>query len=205
MIRYLAIFLLTGLVTLVLWLPHGYAARDFYRSLRTNHNDCSHLFGSTFADRALAFALSAAEKEPSAVNVGHIRAPSSVESKAAVRLREVVSRVAAQRYFFNVNAMAALALYRVAIMLYVARGIGVALVAALADAAIRRTVRQQELRQHDPERFALALTGAMTLLIALGALLVFPANISPTLLPLMLFAVTYCLHVAVANYRPGAS
>lgn len=113
----------------------------------------------------------------------------------------MMDRIYSSPYMRGVDAMTTLALYRLATLGYLAFGIGLFLVPALADAAMRRIIRTHEFRRHDPERYALAFAGALTMTVTLFASCVLPLPLPPYLAPCVMLMMVYCLHVVLANFH----
>lgn len=203
MIRYLAITLTAGLLCLVLWLPASHPAAQFYRSALAEHNSCSDLWGTQFATAALGKTLAAADIKrqaavPSAIPIGPT---GPAEHRLAGRMQDMMERFYGTPYMSALEAMTALAYYRLATLLYLLPGAGLLLLPALFDAAARRVIRTYEFRHHDPERYSFAIAGVMITTVAVLVSCVLPLPLPPMLVPDTMLSAIYCLHVAVANFH----
>jgi hypothetical protein len=203
MIRYLAITLTAGLLCLVLWLPASHPAAQFYRSALAEHNSCSDFWGRQFATAALGKALAGADIKrqaaaPSAMPTGPT---GPAEHRLAGRMQDMMDRFHGTPYMSALEAMAALAYYRLATLLYLLPGAGLLLFPALLDAAARRVIRTYEFRRHDPERYSFAMAGAMIATVAVLASCVLPLPLPPMLVPCAMISVIYCLHVVLTNFH----
>lgn len=203
MIRYLAIALAAGVLGLVLWLPAAYPAAQFYQAVRADHDACSKLWGGRFATAALESALSmgAVEPLPRTIDTGTAGPSGPAERRLATRMQGMMDRINGSPYMRGVDAMTTLALYRIATLGYLVIGFGLFLLPALVDAAMRRIIRTHEFRRHDPERYVLALAGAMVMTIILLACCILPLPQSPYLAPYVMLMMAYCLHVVLANFH----
>jgi hypothetical protein len=119
-------------------------------------------------------------------------------------MQSMLDRIYGSPYMRGVDAMTTLALYRLATLGYLTVGICLFLVPALTDAAMRRIIRTYEFRRHDPERYALALAGAMAISAALLASCVMPLPLQPYMAPCAMLMVVYCLHAVLANFHHSA-
>lgn len=203
MIRYLAIALAAGMLGLVLWLPAAYPAAQFYQTVRADHEACSKLWGKRFARAALDSALSvgAVEPLPRTIDTGTASPTGLAERRLAIRVQGMMDRINGSPYMRGVDAMATLGMYRLATLRHLAFGIGLFLLPALADAAMRRIIRTHEFRRHDPERYSLALAGAMVMTMILLTCGVLPLSQSPYLALYLMLLMVYCLHVVLANFH----
>jgi len=203
MIRYLAIALTAGLLALVLWLPAGHPAAQFYRAARADHTSNSRLWGGQFAATALASALATT----SGGRTGVMPMPAApgatgaAEGRLASRMQDMMDRVYGTTYMRSVDAMTALACYRLATLLYLAPAMALLLLPALTDAAIRRIIRTHEFKRHDPERYSFGIAGAMLAFAALLASCALPLPLPPLAAPCTMLLAVYCLHVVVANFH----
>jgi len=201
--RYLAITLTAALLCLVLWLPASYPAAQFYRAMLEEHVYCSDAWGRRFATAALGKALAAVDiarrsAAPSMMSTGPT---GSAEHRLAGRMQDIMNRFYGTPYLSALEAMTALAYYRLATLLYLLPGAGLLLLPALLDAAARRVIRTYEFRRHDPERYSFAIAGAMIATVALLTSCVLPLPMPRMLAPCAILSAIYCLHVVVANFH----
>jgi hypothetical protein len=203
MIRYLAIALTAGVLVLVLWLPASHPAAQFYHAARADHLSNSRLWGGQFATTALRSALTAAAADrPDTAPAPAAAGPTgAAEGRLATRMQDIAGRVYGTPYMRSLDAMTTLACYRLATLLYLAPGMGLLLLPALADAAVRRIIRTHEFRRHDPERYSFGIAGAMLAIVALLASCALPFPLHPLLPTCAMLMVAYCLHVVVANFH----
>jgi len=205
MIRYLAIALTAGVLVLVLWLPASHPAAQFYHAVRADHLSNSRLWGGQFATTALRSALTAAAAatdRPYTAPAPAAAGPTgAAEGRLARRMQDIEGRVYGTPYMRSLDAMTTLACYRLATLLYLAPGMGLLLLPALADAAVRRIIRTHEFRRHDPERYSFGIAGAMLAIVALLASCALPIPLHPVLAPFAMLMAAYCLHVVVANFH----
>jgi hypothetical protein len=203
MIRYLAIALAAGMLGLVLWLPASYPAAQFYQAARADHAACSKLWGRHFATAALdsALAVAAVEPLPRTFNTATTGPSGPAERRLEIRMQGMMDRIYGSPYMRAVDAMTTLAQYRLATLGYLTFGIGLFLLPALTDAAMRRIIRTYEFRRHDPERYAFALAGAMAMAAAVLASCVVPLPLPPNTILCAVAMVVYCLHVVIANFH----
>lgn len=203
MIRYLAITLTAGMLSLVLWLPSRHPAAQFYRAALAEHNSYCDVWGSQFATAALSKALAASDiKRPAAAQSGMPTRPTGpAEHRLAGRMQDIMDRFYGTPYMSALEAMTALAFYRLATLLYLLPGAGLLLFPALLDAAARRVIRTYEFRRHDPERYSIAIAGTMISTVAVLASCVLPLPLPPILAPCAMLSAVYCLHVVVANFH----
>lgn len=201
--RYLAIFLMTAMVGLVLWLPAAYTAAQFYGAARLDHAANEQFWGEPYAATALQSAISFldARKTPSLPAPAGTGPTGQAERQLASRMQQFTERMRGARYLRAQEAMTMLAFYRLVTMLYLAPAIALFLVPSLVDAAVRRIVRTHEFRSHDPERYSLSIAGAMVLCAVLAILCALPVCIHPLLQLGDMLGLVYCLHVALANYH----
>lgn len=203
MIRYLAIALTAGVLVLVLWLPASHPAAQFYHAAQADHLSNSRLWGTQFATAALRSALTAAAADrPATAPAPAAAGPTgAAEGRLATRMQDIAGRVYGTPYMRSLDAMTTLACYRLATLLYLAPGMGLLLLPALADAAVRRIIRTHEFRRHDPERYSFGIAGAMLAIVALLASCALPFPLHPLLPPCAMLMAAYCLHVVVANFH----
>jgi hypothetical protein len=203
MIRYLAIALTAGVLVLVLWLPASHPAAQFYHAARADHLSNSRLWRGQFATTALRSALTAAAADrPDTAPAPAAASPAgAAEGRLATRMQDIAARVYGTPYMRSLEAMTTLACYRLATLLYLAPGMGLLLLPALADAAVRRIIRTHEFRRHDPERYSFGIAGAMLAIVALLVSCALPFPLHPILPPCAMLMAAYCLHVVVANFH----
>lgn len=206
MIRYLAIALVAGMLGLVLWLPASHPAAHFYQAARADHAACSRMWGTRFATSALEAALTttAVERPPLPDDTAMSGPTGPAERRLAISMQATMDRIYGSPYMRAIDAMTVLALYRMATLAYLLAGIGLFLLPALADAAMRRVIRTHEFRRHDPERYALGLAGALLATGALFASCMLPVPLPTYVHPCALLVVACCLHVVLANFHHSA-
>lgn len=203
MIRFLAIALTAGMLVLVLWLPAGHPAAQFYQAARADHIANSRLWGGQFATAALRSALTTAGVDRN----GTVPAPTAAgptgaaAGRLASRMQDMMDGVYGTPYMRSLDAMTALACYRLATLLYLAPAMALLLLPALTDAAIRRVIRTHEFKRHDPERYSFGIAGAMLAFAALLASCAWPLPLPPLAAPCAMLIAVYCLHVVVANFH----
>ena len=201
--RYLAIFLMTAILGLVLWLPAAYTARQFYGAVRLDHTTNEQFWGEPYAANALRSAIAFLDaRKPPAISAPAGTGPTGqAERQLANRMQQFTERMRGAGYLRAMEAMTMLAFYRLVTMRYLAPAVALFLLPALVDAAVRRIVRTHEFRSHDPERYSLAIVGAMILCAELAILCGLPVRLNPLVPPAAMFGLVYCLHVALANYH----
>ena len=206
MTRGLAIVLAVAMLGLVLWLPAGFPPSIFYRAVLSDHTACAEAWGEPFALPALRNALADSHTTaPASTSKPSADSPTAeAERQLARRMQNIGERLHATRYMRALDAMSALALYRVHTLLYLAPAWVLVLLPALFDAAMRRIVRTHEFRRHDPERFSLGIAGVMVMIAALMMFCVVPVFWPPASPVAAMLFLTYCVHVMVANYHHSA-
>lgn len=204
--RYLAIFLMTAMLGLVLWLPAAFTAERFYGAVRLDHGTNEQFWGEPYAAYALQAAIAFHDaRSPPSPAIPTDRSPTGqAERQLANRMQEFTERMRGASYLRALEAMMMLAFYRLVSMLYLVPAVALFLLPALIDAAVRRIVRTHEFRSHDPERFSLSIAGSLVLCAMLVILCALPVRLNPLVPPAVMFGLGYCFHVALANYHQNS-
>jgi hypothetical protein len=204
MIRGVAIFLLSLLLVLVLYLPSAHPPERFVHQLRLEHLHAREVWGAAIADRVLDRALSMASHAQAISPVpGKAEPVSSSLGNGMVReeMARVNQRLFDNAYFRSIDALLVLAIYRLCALLeWMSKGTFL-LLALLADSVMKRVVKTKEFARHDPEVFALCLSTAIIASCACVLALTLPVSMHPltwVAAPLGIFAI---LVRAVADFH----
>lgn len=175
MIRATLIAGLTALLLLMLYLPSAYPPERFVHQVNEDYAAITNLWGPDKAETFLDFALQTRDT---------LQGPPSPPKPApsmhgALELAAMSERLFRNSYFRSIEALAVMAMFRIAAM-----GVGqgwlfVLGLAAFVDASARRIVRSKQFEHHDPERLGLYLLSAALTIIAALMAAVFPVPMNP--------------------------
>jgi hypothetical protein len=207
MIRAVAIVSLLGLLVLVLWLPSAHPPERFLAQLRSEHAATTAYWGNDSSARMLARALTMQDTARNAApHPSPASAPSvsSVDSAVAHEMASVNRRLFDNAYFRAIDALLLLAMFRLALLVEWLPWLLAFTAAVLVDGYIVRAVKAKEFRHHDPEVFALAISGVIV--VVCGVMLAFaaPITLHPLLLPLVPLAVSLLFGLALASFHRRA-
>jgi hypothetical protein len=188
-IRIVSIAALLSLLVLVLYLPSAHPPERFLAQIRSEHQAMEEIWGETPAlrilDRALGLQGAARESTPIPPTAG-ASAASGVDGAVAREMASVNQRLFGNSYFRAIDALVLLAAFRLSAMLEWLPWMAAFLAAAVADGAISRVIKSKEFLHHDPERFALYASMAITLSGAAVVAMVVPVHVHPLVSPAVL-------------------
>lgn len=204
MIRAVTVTSLVTLLMLVLYLPSSHAPEQFLAQLRIEHERTQAFWGMETAerilDRMLTLQRHALTHSPvpaptgaptGALTAATTSAPTSASTGApeqnrmasavAHEMAQVNARLFNNRYFRSIDALLALAAYRLATLLEWLPAWWIVGAALLLDALLERALKAKELRSHDPELFALYASVAILLMCSCVLAFVWSWSLPPLL------------------------
>lgn len=203
LIRVVATLSLLVLGTLVLYLPSTTPADHFLRQIRIEHGLSAQQFGPAVADAALSRTVAWLAKPPTASDVGGT--PPSVGNPVIIaQVAALSERLQHNPYLLAINALLALATFRLCLMLEWLALLMPFTVLCLCDGAMLRVVKSREFRAHDPEVMAACSVLSIVLACALLILLVMPRTLPPVWLVAIPAIIAGLLGRAVANFHRRA-
>ena len=182
MIRVVAIFSLSTMLLLILYLPSAHPPDRFVQLILQEHLHASETWGIANAerilDRGMAMTAQAAAATPlPRDHVAHSSPPSS--GRIGEEMEQVNRRLVDNDYFRSIEALLGLASYRLSALLEWAPRSALLILAILADSIARRVIKAHEFTRHDPEVFALCLCAAIILACACALSLTLPVPMHP--------------------------
>lgn len=202
MIRIVAICSLVSLLMLVLYLPAAKPAGVFIAQVRVEHALLSEFWGQDHAMAMLAKMLDLQpDSTPSPPLIPIAQGPAGKDAKVLLEVAAVGNRLLNSDYFRSLNALFILATYRAAVALYLLPGLLPFLVAAVLDGLVRRTVKGMDFSGHNPEVFAVSVSGAIVACCCLVIACVLPIQLPVALMPTLLFSCGTFANVGLANYH----
>lgn len=206
-IRVVAIASLTALLALVLYLPSAHPPSRFMDQIRAEHAAVTDVWGAKHALRIMARMLDMQTSQvqvsamPSAMAASSASSPSPVDAAMAIQIGQMGKRLFSNPYFKSIDALLALALYRLSVWM---EGLPVLLIfslLAIADGLLIRVVRSKVFVQHNPEMFALHASLVIVVSCLSVVAFVLPSFIHPYWLAAGPFVMGLCANRAVANYH----
>ena len=205
MIRVVVIACLLSLLGLVLYLPAAFPAEHFLLQLKVEHSTLTRLLGDRAAWEVLSRSLSWHE---SGRNVPPLlpatSAPtdlSPVPNAVASELASVNRRLFGNAYFRSVEALTALAAFRLSTLLEWLPWLTAFAIAALVDGRCDGLVKSKEFRRHDPEIFAMFVTCALLTTAVVAVAILLPHPFHPGSLPLAMAGVLAMAARSLAHFR----
>lgn len=208
MIRLLAGGIVIAIVALALYLPATVPPERFLEQIRIEHSLNLSAWGSRHAidvlDRALAWRSLLGSGPLRSANAEPPPARTAADAALAREITSTSRRLVGNVYFASIEAMGAMALYRLA-ALYANVGLVLVFgVAAFVDALLRRAIKSKQFELHHPEVFGAC--GVLILLSLLATTLAFlvPTTLHPyfvATIPLVLIALGA---LALANFHHRA-
>jgi hypothetical protein len=205
MIRAVTAASLLALLALVLYLPAANAPETFLRQVTIEHEANLHVLGPDAAlrilDRLRFLQGRSAGANPIPSTFLDNPGPPPVDVTVARHVSAAGARILDSPYVKSMEALLALALFRLA---SVAEWLPLAsafLFVAVFDGLIRRAVKSKEFLRHDPELFAVHVCLAVLTLCGLALSVVLPETIHPYAFASapLLAALFSCL--AIANFH----
>lgn len=205
MIRVVAIACLLSLLGLVLYLPAAFPAEHFLMQLKIEHSSLARLLGDRAAwdilSRSLSWQESVRKVPPLLPAASALTDPSPVPNAVASEMASVNRRLFGNAYFRSVEALTALAAFRLSTVPQWLPWLAAFAVAALVDGRTDGLVRSKEFRRHDPERFAMFVTVALLAMAVVAVAIVLPHPLHPGLLPIALVGVLGLAARSLAHFR----
>jgi hypothetical protein len=204
MIRLTAIASLTLLLMLVLYLPSALPPERFVAQLRSEQLMSERFWGQPRALRILnrmldlQAGLAGVNPVPSGAS-----APSTdqVHAAVAVEMGRVNQRLFHNAYFRSIDALLALATYRLCALLEWLPALWLVASALLVDGLLTRVIRSKEFRQHNPEVFALHACAAIIVVCGTVLAFVLPISIEPIIWGSVPLAVAVFVRGSAASYH----
>ena len=182
MIRAVAVFSLSTLLLLILYLPSAHPPERFVQQLQQEHLRASDVWGIATADRILDRAMAMTSRAGAASPLPtHHAAPEGQRSAGRIgqEMAQVNRRLFDNAYFRSIEALLELASYRLSALLEWAPKSLFLMLALLADSFARRVIKAHEFTRHDPELFALCLSAAIVTTCACALSLALPVSVHP--------------------------
>lgn len=183
MIRTFAAASLLALVALVLYLPAANGPETFLRQVTVEHDANLHLLGQDAAlrivDRTRFLQGQSAGANPIPSTFRDNPGPPPVDVTVARHVSAAGARILDSRYVRSMEALLALALFRIASLAEWLPLVAAFLLVAIFDGLIRRAVKSKEFLRHDPELFALHACLAVLTVCGLALSVVLPTTIHP--------------------------
>ncbi|WP_284620649.1 DUF4400 domain-containing protein [Aquabacterium humicola] len=206
MIRIVAIACLLGLLGMVLYLPAAYPAEHFLLQMKMEHSTLARLLGDSAASDVLSRSMSlhASSGVPSLPKAPGVPTdPNSVPGAVANEMASLNRRLFGNAYFRSVEALAALAAFRLSTILEWLPWLSAFGVAALVDGRIEAIVVAREFARHDPELFSVFVISAFMTIAVMACTIVLPHSLHPSFLPLALAGVLTLVARSLAHFRRG--
>lgn len=207
-IRVVAIISLSALLVLVLYLPSAHPPSRFMTRIRAEYALAREVWGAEHAMRIMTRMLDmqSAQVQVSARPAAFVGASasssvSSVDAAMASQIDQMSKRLFGNAYFKSIDALLALALFRISVWIECLPVLIVFGMLALADGMLVRVVRSKVFVQHDPELFALHASLAIVLSCLSIVAFVLPVLVHPYWLAMAPFAMGVCVNRAMANYH----
>lgn len=203
MIRAAAIASLVLALLLALYLPSAHPPSRFLAQLKADREATAALWGPERASRMLDSALAKLESAPREPFGPASNSPSSavVETAVSKEMSTVGQRLFDNAYVRSIEALLVMFMFRIGVIAHSLPWLLPFIAAALADGQLSRLRKAREFRQHDPERFAVAMTGVIV--VACGT---FTALLMPIEVPVMVWvaaplAAAWLLAGALASFH----
>lgn len=204
MIRLTAIASLTLLLVLVLYLPSAMPPERFVALLRAEQQMNERFWGHPHALRILnrMLDLQAGMAGVNPVPTG-ASAPSTDQVNGAIadEMGRVNQRLFHNAYFRSIDALLALATYRLCALLEWLPALWLIGVTLFVDGLLTRVIRSKEFKQHNPEVFALHVCAAIVVVCGTVLAFVLPVSIEPVLWGAVPLAVAVFVRGSAASYH----
>lgn len=204
MIRFVATASLLALLILVLYLPSAHPPERFMNQVRAEHALNADFWGREPAMRILSrmLELQAVANEVAPIPTrAKATAPNPIDVTVGKQMSAVNARLFSNAYFRSVEALLALASYRLSALVEPLPFMLIFMAAAVFDGFVLRTVKSKEFRRHEPEMFAVHACGAIVTVCATVVALVLPVTITPPALFMVPVAVSLFAGGAAANFH----
>jgi hypothetical protein len=208
-IRAVAIAALVATLLLALYLPSAFPPARFLDQLRTDHQAAAALWGQEKASRLLDAAIGALDAKthmpPGFVHPapdGSAHGP--LDTAVSREMATVGHRLFDNAYFRSIEALMALALFRLGTIGHALPWLLPFIVAALVDGQLARVRKSREFCRHDPELFALSLAGALIVACATFLALLLPASVPVAMWPVAPLASGWLLASSLACFHRRA-
>jgi hypothetical protein len=174
-IRAVAIVSLLTTLALALYLPSAFPPERFLAQLKADHQAASELWGPDDATRLLESALTITQV-PDGPGM-RSTAGSAVDTAVSREMATVGQRLFHNAYFRSIEALLLLAMFRLAAIAHALPWLLPFVATVLVDAQLVRLRKSREFHRHDPELFALALTGAIVVACCTFVTLLLPIDV----------------------------
>jgi hypothetical protein len=202
MIRIVSIASLLAMLVLVTYLPSVYPAERFVAQLMKENDANAVLWGKRHAMAILERMLDLQESATQTNPASQPSQPSpGLDGAVATQIESVNHRLFHNAYFRSIDALLALASYRICAVVEWLQMLMVFIAAVLIDGFLLRIIKAKEFLQHNPEKYALYLCGAIMASCGMIILLVVPMTLPPLLFPLVLAVTGLFLSRALANFH----
>lgn len=182
MIRAVAVFSLSTMLLLILYLPSAHPPERFVQQLQQEQRQSSEVWGMAIADRILDRAMAMTSRAGAASPLPTHHAANEGQRSAGrigEEMAQVNRRLFDNAYFRSIEALLELASYRLSALLeWAPKGVFLIL-AILADSIGRRVIKAHEFTRHDPELFTLCLSTAIVVTCACILSLALPVSVHP--------------------------
>lgn len=203
MIRAAAITSLVVTLLLALYLPSAFPPARFVAQLRADHQAAAALWGQDAAARLLDAALQTLGST-TAVPHGLAKADAAGGTLDTAVFREmntVGERLFDNAYFRSIEALMLLAMFRLGAICHALPWLLPFVAVAVGDGQLSRLRKSKEFRRHDPELFALAMTGAIVLACCTFASLLLPVDVPALVWPAAPLASAWLVARAIACFH----
>ena len=126
---------------------------------------------------------------------------SPVDAAMAGQIGQMGKRLFSNPYFKSIDALLALAMYRLSVWIESLPVLLIFGLLALADGLLMRVVRSKVFEQHNPEMFALHASTVILVSCLSVVAFVLPVFVHPYWLAAAPFVMGVCVNRAVANYH----
>ncbi|MES2260942.1 MAG: DUF4400 domain-containing protein [Pseudomonadota bacterium] len=202
MIRLVSTLSLLATLMLVLYLPSAYPPQRFLDQIRTEVAMNAGVWTNEHALHILARMLDFQSTSPHVSSVpATAKATTRPNTAVANEMRDVNRRLFNNPYFRSIDALLALAAYRMSALVEWSPIMPAFILAALCDGLLLRIVRSKEFIQHDPELYGLYACAAIMIACATVVALVLPLTVHPMLLPSAPLAIGIFTSRAAAHFH----
>ena len=203
MIRIVSIVSLLAVLVLVTYLPSRFPAERFVNQLMAEHNANEAFWGKRHAyailERMLDLQESASQVSPVPTTTNQV--PNATNGAVAAQFDSVNHRLFHNAYFRSIDALLALASYRLCVILEWLPALLIFIAAIAIDGFLVRVIKSKEFKQHNPEAYAIYLCLAIIVTCTTFILLVVPTTLPTLLFPYALAAIGLFLSRAIANFH----
>ena len=204
MFRAIWIAALSVILCVVLYVPSVVPPERFVDTLRIEHEANLALWGH---ERALRLMNRLFEWQQWATPLSTVPPPTQIEGQQGVNaaMAQEVSRMHQRlfgnAYFRSVDALVALASYRLLSVLELLPPLGLFVLVLGIDGFAMRAVRRKELVAHSAERFSAAVIAAILIGSAVVVSAFLPVSFSPVVVMAALLVMLFVLSRALVNYH----